>query len=133
MSDQELKVQQKQEIQQSGETTKPENHFVPAVDIFENNDQITIVAEMPGVQVEGIDVSLEDDLLTIRGMRQTDELPEARTLLQEYETGHYLRRFTVAEIIDQDNVQASLKDGLLTVILSKKAPAKPKKIEIKVD
>ncbi len=133
MSDQELKVQQKQEVQQSGETTKPEKHFVPAVDIFENNDQITIVAEMPGVQVEGIDVSLEDDLLTIRGMRQADELPETRTLLQEFETGHYLRRFTVAEIIDQDNVQASLKDGLLTVILSKKAPAKPKKIEIRVD
>ena len=103
------------------------------MDFFENNDQITIVAEMPGVQVEGIDVSLEDDLLTIRGMRQADELPETRTLLQEFETGQYLRRFTVAEIIDQDNVQASLKDGLLTVILSKKAPAKPKKIEIRVE
>jgi len=133
MSEHELKVQHKQEIQHSGETTKPEKHFVPAVDIFENNEQITVVAEMPGVPVEGINVNLEDDLLTIQGVKQPDELPEARVLLQEYETGHYLRRFTLAESIDQENIKASLNDGLLTVILPKSAPARPQKIEIKVD
>jgi HSP20 family protein len=131
MSDHELQVQQKREVQHSGETTKPEKHFVPAVDIFENDAQITVIAEMPGVSVDGVDVCLEDDLLTIRGARQADELPEAHVLLQEYETGHYLRRFTLAETIDQENIKASLDNGLLTVILPKTAPAKPKKIEVK--
>ena len=133
MSDQELKVQKKQEVAHSGETTKPDKHFVPAVDIYEDDEKITVVAEMPGVSQDGIEVSLEEDLLTIRGEKQTDELPECRQLLQEFETGHYLRRFTVAETIDQENVQAALNDGLLTVVLSKKAPAKPKKIEVRVE
>lgn len=133
MSNHELQVQQKREVQHSGETTKPEKHFVPAVDIFEDEEQITVIAEMPGVPVDGIEVCLENDLLAIRGARPSDELPESRVLMQEYETGHYLRRFTLAETIDQENIKAALDDGLLTVILPKTAPAKPKKIEIHVN
>ena len=131
MSDQELKVQHKQEMQHKGETTKPEKYFVPAVDIFENDEQVTVVAEMPGVPLEAIDVCLEEDLLTITGARQPEEHPDARILLQEFETGHYQRRFTLAETIDRENVKASLNEGMLTIVLPKTAPAKPKKIEIK--
>lgn len=133
MSDQELKVQHKQEVQHRGETTKPEKYFMPAVDIFENDDRVTVVAEMPGVPLEAIDVNLEDDLLTITGAKQPDDLPDARILLHEYETGHYQRRFTLAETIDRENVKASLNEGMLTIVLPKTKPAKPKKIEIQVD
>jgi len=131
MSNQELKVQRKQQTQHRGETTKPEKQFIPAVDIFENNEQVTIIAEMPGVPLESINVNLEDDLLTITGDRQPEELQEARPLLREYEIGHYHRRFTLAETIEQEKVQASLNEGMLTIILPKTAPAKPRKIEIK--
>lgn len=131
MSNQELKVQQKQQVQHRGETTKPEKHFIPAVDIFENKEQVTIIAEMPGVPLESIDVNLEDDLLTITGHRQPDDMQESKILVQEYETGHYHRRFTLAETIDREKVQASLNEGMLTIVLPKTAPAKPKKIEIK--
>ncbi len=132
MSEQELKVQQKQEVQHSGETTKPEKYFVPAVDIFETEKQVTVVAEMPGVAGEGVDISLEDDVLTIRGSKLPEEQTNARILLQEYETGHYLRRFTVSEAIAQEKIEASMNDGLLTVVLPKTTPAQPRKIEVKV-
>lgn len=131
MSEQELKVQQKQEVQHSGETTKPEKYFVPAVDIFETEKQVTVTAEMPGVSGEGVDISLEDDVLTIRGSKQPEEQTDARILLQEYETGHYLRRFTVSEAIDQEKIEASMNDGLLTIVLPKTTPAQPRKIEVK--
>ncbi|GBE13965.1 MAG TPA: Hsp20/alpha crystallin family protein [Desulfobacteraceae bacterium] len=132
MSEQELKVQQKQEVQHSGETTKPEKYFVPAVDIFETDKQVTVTAEMPGVSGEGVDISLEDDVLTIRGSKQPEAQTDARILLQEYETGHYLRRFTVSEAIDQEKIEAYMNDGLLTVVLPKTTPAQPRKIEVKV-
>lgn len=130
MSEQELQVQEKQMVQQENEATKPEKYFIPAVDIFEDEEKVTVVAEMPGVKNTGVDVALEDDVLTIRGQRQEDTPEEGRLLLQEYESGSYLRRFTVAETIDQDNIRAVMTNGLLKVELPKAAPAKPRKIEV---
>lgn len=133
MNEQELKVQHKQEVQHRGETTKPEKYFVPAVDIYETEEDVTVIAEMPGVTAAGVDVTLEDDVLTIRGMKEEEDQPQARVLLQEYEIGNYQRRFTVAETIDQNNIKASMNNGMLKVILPKAAPAKPRKIEVKVE
>ena len=132
MSEHELQVQENKEVQHSGETTKPEKYFVPAVDIYETEDEVTVVAEMPGVSNDGVDVSLEDDVLTIKGSRAPEDAGDRRVLLQEYESGNYLRRFTVAESIDQDKIRATMADGLLTVVLPKAAPAKPRKIEVQM-
>ncbi len=132
MSEHELQVQEKKEVQHSGETTKPEKYFVPAVDIYETDEGVTVIAEMPGVTGEGVEVSLEDDVLTIQGTRAPEDTEGKRVLLQEYESGNYLRRFTVAETIDQDKIKATMADGLLTVILPKAAPAKPRKIEVQM-
>lgn len=133
MNEHELKVQQKQEVQHKGETTKREKYFIPAVDIFESEGEVTVVAEMPGVTAEGIDVTLEDDVLTIRGRKDEAELPGGRILLQEYETGNYQRRFTVAETIDQEKIKATVNNGMLRVVLPKTEPAKPKKIEVRTE
>ena len=132
MSEQELQVQEKKEVQHSGETTKPEKYFVPAVDIYESDEDVTVIAEMPGVTGEGVELSLEDDVLTIQGHRVPEDVGDRRVLLQEYESGSYLRRFTVAETIDQDKIQASMADGLLTVVLPKATPPKPRKIEVQM-
>jgi len=132
MSEQELKVQHKQEVQHKGETTKPEKYYIPAVDIYETDQDVTVIAEMPGVGAGGIYVTLEDDVLTISGKKESEELPNARTLLQEYESGNYQRRFTVAETIDQQNIKAVMQNGMLKVILPKTAPAQPRKIEVKI-
>ena len=130
MAAQELQVQEKQVVRQEGESTKPVQYFVPAVDIYETDDQVTVIAEMPGVQNTGVDVSLEDGVLTIRGHRTDEDHQEGRVLLQEYESGSYLRRFTLAETIDQDKIRASMANGLLKVELPKAEPAKPRKIEV---
>jgi len=129
MKNEELKVQEKQVAHQESETTKPGNFFIPAVDIFETEEQVTVVAEMPGVNNTGVDVSLEDDVLTIRGTRKDDN-NSGRMILQEYESGSYLRKFTVSESIDQEKIQASMTEGLLKVILPKAAPTQPRKIEV---
>ena len=133
MSEQELKVQHKQEVERAGEATKPGKYFIPAVDIYETAQEVTVIAEMPGVTTGGIEVTLEDDVLTIKGRKETEEHPNARILLQEYESGSYQRRFTVAETIDQDRIRASLNNGLLKVVLPKTEPAKPRKIEVRID
>ncbi|MHB1349627.1 MAG: Hsp20/alpha crystallin family protein [Desulfobulbaceae bacterium] len=132
MSEQELKVQHKQEVEQAGEATKPGKFFLPAVDIYETDQEVTVIAEMPGVAAGGIEVTLEDDVLTIKGRKEAEEHPNARILLQEYEPGSYLRRFTVAETIDQERIKATLNNGLLKVVLPKTEPAKPRKIEVQI-
>lgn len=132
MSEHELKVQQKKEVQREGETTKREKYFIPAVDIFESDNEVTVIAEMPGVTVEGIDVTLEDDVLTIHGRRDQTEFSSGRILFQEYETGNYQRRFTVAETIDQENIKATVNNGMLKVVLPKVEPVQPRKIEVRI-
>ncbi|MGD9950342.1 MAG: Hsp20/alpha crystallin family protein [Desulfobulbus sp.] len=131
MSAQELKIQEKKAVQPGGETTKSDAYFAPHVDIFETEQEVVVLADVPGVVAEGIDLSLEDNILTIQAQR---EIPKylGRLILEEYETGHYLRRFTVAETIDQDRIDASMVNGVLKVRLPKVGPAQPKKIEVKI-
>lgn len=131
MTEQELKVQEKKAASQGGETTKNETYFAPHVDIFETEKDVVVIADMPGVASESIDLSLEDNILTIQGHRAPQK-QTGRILLEEYEIGHYLRRFTVAETIDQEIIEASLADGVLRLRLPKVGPAQPKKIEVKI-
>lgn len=131
MSDQEMQIHHKQEVQQAGEPTRPERYFVPAVDIYETGEVVLLRAEMPGVDREGVDINLENDTLTIRGTKATNGGGEEQVLLQEFETGHYLRRFTIAETIDQEKIVATMADGLLNLTLPKVEPARPRKIEVK--
>lgn len=131
MAENELKIQEKKAAHSDGETTKNEAYFAPHVDIFETEKDVTVIADMPGVTNDGIDLSLEDNIFTIQGHRILQE-QTGRVILEEYESGHYLRRFTVAETIDQDGIEASLADGVLKVRLPKVKPAQPKKIEVKL-
>ena len=68
MTEKEMQIQQKQEVQQAGEPTKPEKQYVPAVDIFETAEAVNVLAEMPGVSREGVEIELENETLTIRGI-----------------------------------------------------------------
>ena len=86
---------------------------------------------MPGVTAEGIEITLEDDVLTMKGRKET-EAETGRILLKEYETGNYQRRFTVAETIDQEKIKATMTDGMLRITLQKAEPAKPRKIDVQV-
>ncbi len=131
MTKQEMQIQQKQEVQQAGEPTKLEKQYVPAVDIFETAEAVNVLAEMPGVAREGVEIELENETLTIRGVMAPCVCAGETVLLREFEPGSYLRKFTVAETIDQEKIQATMADGVLTLVLPKVAPAKPRRIEVR--
>ena len=130
MKEQEIKVQQKQEVEQGGEPTRPTKQYFPAVDIYETAEAVTLLADMPGVAKEAIDIKLEEGILTLKGRSQPTNLQGRRVLLQEYEDGQYIRRFTISESIDQAKISAKMADGVLKVILPKVKPVQPRKIEV---
>ncbi|MDR3134797.1 MAG: Hsp20/alpha crystallin family protein [Deltaproteobacteria bacterium] len=127
---QEINVREKQPLDTGGiESTSGEPRFSPTVDIFETVDGLTVVADMPGVEATGLSVDLKDNVLTILG-KVIFEKKGKKYLVQEYEIGDFYRQFSLSEVIDQEKITASIKDGVLTVKLPKQAPAQPKKITV---
>jgi HSP20 family protein len=133
MTEKEIQFRDKQEVQGAGEPTKTGITFVPAVDIYETEEALTLVADMPGVSPEGIRIDLKDDQLTLAGEVFESGGGQERALLKEYETGNYFRQFAMGEVIDQSKITAQLKNGVLTLVLPKVEKAKPRRIEIKVE
>lgn len=124
--------QQKQQVAEAeAERTRDRKAFVPRTDIYESGEAITIVTDMPGVDENSLDITLEKGVLTINGYTEP-ELPEGYALTYaEYEIGDYQRSFKLSNEIDQEGIQATLKDGVLRLVLPKVGPAQARKIEIK--
>jgi HSP20 family molecular chaperone IbpA len=126
---QEIQVQEaeKQEVVESGvERTRAQRAFVPRVDIYETEDAIAVMADMPGVDAESLDISLEQSVLTINGLVDPTA-PEGYALAYaEYRTGDYVRSFTLSNQIDQSAIEASIKDGVLRLHLPKVRPTTKK-------
>jgi len=130
MADKDLQVQEKQELQTKSESTRNVPIFVPAVDIYESQNELTLLADMPGVPIESVDIDLKDDQLTVRGQGATEE-QGGTVLLREYAVGDYYRQFTLSNAIDREKIVASMKDGVLKLVLPKAEAAKPRKIAVK--
>jgi len=126
----ELKVKEKQEVSAPAEHTTPGPVFTPAVDIFETEKDITLLADMPGVTPERLSIDLRDDTLTLTGDIEPFEGPNEQDIVVEYEVGKYFRQFTLSEVIDQEKIEATLNDGVLRLNLPKVAKAKPRKITV---
>jgi HSP20 family protein len=130
MADGELQVRGKKPVVSKAEEIRKEPQFIPAVDIYETTDALTLVADMPGVKKDGVDIRLEDNQLAIRG-RVSSEAANETTLLSEYTVGDYVRTFTLSEVIDQSKIEAVMKNGVLTLTLPKVQAAKPRQITVK--
>ncbi|MBW2066629.1 MAG: Hsp20/alpha crystallin family protein [Deltaproteobacteria bacterium] len=126
-----LQAKEKREVTTPAEQTRPGLVFTPAVDIFETEKEITLVADMPGVKSDDLNISLNDNVLTLEGEVAAPERPDEVDVLREYRTGKYYRQFTLSQVIDQSKIEAELKDGVLTLRLPKVEAAVPKKITIK--
>ena len=127
----ELKVREKQEVASPAEQTKSGLVFTPAVDIFETEKEITLLADMPGVKADDLTIDLRDNTLTLAAdIAPVDDANEDNILV-EYETGRYYRQFTLGELINQENINAKLNDGVLRLTLPKVEKATPKKIAVK--
>ena len=105
--------------------------FMPPADIYETKDSIVVLTEMPGVSSEGVDISLERRVLTIRGRSASQDHSGYQRVYNEYSDGDYERVFTLSENIDRDRIEATLKDGVLQLVLPKAEAAKARKIELK--
>ena len=127
----ELEHRSKQELT-GAEATRPGRTFAPTVDIFETDEAITVLADMPGVRADGLSIDLHDDVLTIDGRVANDlESNGERVLVSEYETGGYRREFRLTNIIDRDRIDASVRDGVLRLTLPKAEGARPRRIEVR--
>lgn len=115
------------------EQTRPGPVYTPAVDIFENESSITVLADMPGVKPKDLKIDLRESVLTLSGHVTPPEMPERRNVLREYETGTFFRQFTLSEMIDQARIDAKLKDGVLRLELPKLERAKPRQITVKTE
>jgi len=126
----ELEVSAKKSIEKSeGEPTREGVTYIPYVDIIEDADAITLVADLPGVKKENLDIDVREGVLTLTATVEPAS-ENWRSVYREYDIGGYSRRFTLGERIDQEKISAKLDNGVLTLALPKAEKAKPRKIEI---
>jgi HSP20 family molecular chaperone IbpA len=127
---QELTVREKQELSNKEEKTIPGRHFVPITDIFETEEALTVIMEMPGVEKNNVNVALENDVLRVEGQINFSNYEGMEPVYTEYNVGHYARGFTLSGKIDRDRISAQLDDGVLTLTLPKAKEAMPRRISV---
>ena len=126
-----LQAKEKAEVTTPAEQTRPGLVFTPAVDIFETDKEITLLADMPGVKAGDLNIDLHKNLLTLNGEVEAPEGAGEADVFREYGTGKYYRQFTLSEIIDQAKIDAELKDGVLRLRLPKVEAVQPRQITVK--
>jgi HSP20 family protein len=129
MAEKDMQAREKVEHPAEAESTRNVPIYVPAVDIYETEDALALVADLPGVAPENVVIDVHDNQLTLRGS-VTLETTEERPLAQEYGVGDYYRQFTLGRTIDQSKIEATMKDGVLTLKLPKSDINKPRKITV---
>ena len=130
MAPNELEAKPKQKVERRDETTRPGTFFQPAVDIFETKDELVLVADMPGVPPDGVDVDLEGDELSIEGRVRSGEYDGLKPLYVEYGVGGYYRGFTLGEMIDREGIKAQMKNCVLVLRLPKAERARARRITV---
>jgi HSP20 family protein len=127
---QELAVRDKKELVSKEEKTVPGRYYVPYADIYETDEALTVVLEMPGVEKKDLDISLENNVLRVDGRIEFSKYDGMEPLYTEYNIGHYTRSFTLSNKVDQEHIGAQLDDGVLTLTLPKAKEAQPRRISI---
>jgi HSP20 family protein len=112
-------------------TRAQERHAAPPVDIYETTNELVLTADLPGVSKDGLEVGIDDGMLTISG-KPAHSAPSGDPVYREYELPSFFRQFEIGEEIDRDHVSAELKHGVLMLKLPKSEKAKPKQIEVRV-
>ena len=102
----------------------------PPINIFQTDDKYAIVAELPGVSRDNIDIKLENRRLSIQGQIDSDNHADFKPVYTEYNVNHFSRNFTLPIEIDTDNIEASVADGVLTLVLPKAKEAQLRKIQV---
>ena len=131
MATKEMELKEKREVEKgAGESTRPGLYFVPAVDIFENANEITVLADMPGVDSKSVDIDLRENTLTIQGRIDQPEGEKESSVYREFNWGDYFRQFTISDVIDRNKITAKMDQGVLRLTLRKAEKVKPQKIKV---
>jgi HSP20 family protein len=122
-----------QSVSEGREESLTTSSFAPAVDVYEDDHQVTLKIEVPGIDEKDIDVRLENNTLTVTGERKLEkEEKEENYRRVERQYGSFTRSFTLPQTVDAEKVSAQYDKGVLKITLAKKAEAKPKQIKISV-
>ena len=128
---QELQVQKKRELDEKEETTIAARVFLPNADIYETQDALRVILEMPGVEKDNVEVHVEEGVLNVAGRLDLSKYKGLQPLYTEYNIGHYSRSFRLSSKIDQSKIGAEMNDGVLSLTLPKVEEAKPQTIKVK--
>ena len=124
-------TEEKQSLSKQEETRQEERYLIPPVDIYEKAEGLVVIVDMPGVNKEGIDVRVDDNILTIKG--KTNHIAPGDAVSTEFRLLNFYRQFQLGDRVDQEKITADLKRGVLTIQLPKFEEHKPKKITINVN
>ena len=113
------------------EQTRNRRIYSPDVDIYEKEEAIVLLADMPGIDDKSVNITLDKNLLTIHGIVEMEPLKGYNLEYAEYGIGDYQRSFTLSNLIDQNKIDASVKDGVLRLVMHKSEAAKARKIEVR--
>jgi HSP20 family molecular chaperone IbpA len=127
---QELATREKKELTSKEEKTVPGRFYVPYADIYETDEALTVLLEMPGVEKKDIEVRLENDVLRVEGRLDFGKYEGMEPVYTEYNVGHYTRSFSLSSKINQQAINAEISDGVLTLTLPKVKEAVPRRITI---
>jgi HSP20 family molecular chaperone IbpA len=131
MKEQEIERKEKKEVKkEAGEGTRPGPVFIPAVDILENEKELVVLADMPGVDSKNVDIDLRDNQLTLMGRLEPIEGEKEISLHKEFNWGDYFRQFTLSDVIDQSKITAKMENGVLRLTLPKLEKPKPQKVKV---
>jgi HSP20 family protein len=124
---------QKEEMTQTEETerTRDRQVYIPRADIYETEDSIIVLTDMPGVDESSVDITIEKNVLTISAYVEPEEQENYRCTYSEYGIGDYERSFILSNQVDREGIEASVKDGVLRLSLPKSKEAKTRKITVK--
>lgn len=104
--------------------------FTPPIDIFETPEGLVLLADLPGVSLESLELQVQDNKLTLFGRVKFDIPPEARLIHQEYALGHFLRSFILSDEVDHERITAKLNQGVLEVVLPQLKKSEPRRIQV---
>ena len=127
----EQEIEKREEQAAQAERTRSGRFYRPNVDILEKDDDLTLLADMPGITAQDIDISFENGVLTLHARVQNRQPENAEYLWREYGVGDFYRTFQVSEEIDSSRISGEYKNGVLTLHLPKAERAKPRKIAVK--
>ena len=130
-----LTTEKKGSLDTAGEksiSTRDDTRYIaPPVDIYETEDALMVVADLPGVDKDGVDLRVEDNVLTIKGKANYN--PPANAIREEFSLQGYYRQFQLSDEVDQEKISAESKNGVLTIRLPKAEKSKPRQIKVSVN